>query len=236
MRVWHPDRFEGDAALKEKAEKKTREINEAYQRVLRYQEAPSRASGRPGEATAQALQTAGKRRGFFRSLLFIALLLAVLFGGLYLYFIAKENADKLRVGGVTFREWEWNRFFKPGSTKDEVLAVQGAPDRVSGETWWYGTAAVTFAGGRVAGYSNADGNLRVRVLPENPLSLPPSSFSIGATKDEVLAVQGTPTRLKGETWYYGADSIFFSGGVVSKVHNVRRVLRFDPIAQKAPER
>lgn len=54
-------------------------------------------------------------------------------------------------------------FFGLGSTKDEVLAVQGRPDRDAGSVWDYGLSRVFFDNGRVTGWHEAQYSpLRVR--------------------------------------------------------------------------
>lgn len=226
MRVWHPDRFAGDAALQEKAGRKTQEINEAYRVLLRHDgSAPASASAAADFSSAPP----PRKRGFFFDLAFLAAVLAVLFGGLYIYSLLKDSSAG--TGSAVSREREWEHFFKPGSTKDEVLSVQGPPDRVSGDAWFYGADRVTFLKGLVSAYSNDGGRLRVRILPENPSALPPKYFSRGSTKDDVLALQGTPSRLEGERWYYGADYVLFVSGKVSGIVSAKGVLRAKPVAK-----
>ncbi|HEV2493735.1 MAG TPA: J domain-containing protein [Terriglobia bacterium] len=53
-------------------------------------------------------------------------------------------------------------FFTLGSTGDDVLAVQGTPTSVGGNRWGYELSWVVFDQGKVEGYSNVSGNLRVR--------------------------------------------------------------------------
>jgi hypothetical protein len=102
-------------------------------------------------------------------------------------------------------------FFTLGSLKQDVLRVQGKPHRVYGQTWVYGLSDVTFKEGRVWRYNNFDGSLNLRVLPAaHALSgHRPTSFSLGASQDEVLQVQGTPTRVDGTKWYYGFSEVNF---------------------------
>lgn len=64
-KVWHPDRFLHDPRLQEKAEKKLKEINEAYEQLLtrntrRYPPPPPR---RPATAPAANAPQAPRRRG-----------------------------------------------------------------------------------------------------------------------------------------------------------------------------
>ena len=107
--------------------------------------------------------------------------------------------------------------FTIGSTKDEVLVVQGTPTRVSRNTWGYELSSVEFApDGTVVGYSDISDNLKVRTTPlvKTPN---PGTFTMGSTKDEVLVVQGTPTRVSRNTWGYELSSVEFdlNGRVIS---------------------
>jgi hypothetical protein len=43
-----------------------------------------------------------------------------------------------------------------------VLAAQGTPSAVSGDTWFYGASTVSFTDGTVGGYANVSRNLRVK--------------------------------------------------------------------------
>lgn len=52
--------------------------------------------------------------------------------------------------------------------------------------------------------------LKVQLLPMIPLSPVPAYFTVGSTKDEVLAVQGTPTRVTERLWEYGASRVVFT--------------------------
>ncbi len=103
--------------------------------------------------------------------------------------------------------------FTVGSTKDEVLAVQGKPTEQSDRAWTYGSSLVLFGGDRVAGWDVRPGSpLKVRMLPSRPARRTTKDyFRVGSTKDEVLAVQGTPTEFRDRVWHYGSSSVLFSG-------------------------
>ena len=82
--------------------------------------------------------------------------------------------------------------FTIGSTKEEVLAIQGTPEDY-GDTFRYGTAGVEFQNGRVAGWWHFGGSRRLKVkLPPKQNAYDRKYFTIGSTKHEVLAVLGTP--------------------------------------------
>ncbi len=120
-------------------------------------------------------------------------------------------------------------FFTLGSSRDEVLAVQGTPTRVSGNRWQYGFSEVRFKEDRVESYDNFFGDLRIRLLPSAGFkgAKGPRTFSINSTRDEVLAVQGTPSSIQGNMWFYGLASVQFREDRVQAVFDPTGTLRFD---------
>jgi hypothetical protein len=102
-------------------------------------------------------------------------------------------------------------FFTLGSSKQEVLRVQGKPQRISGQTWIYGFSEVGFKDDRVWRYNNFDRSLKVSIIPTTYPGTRhlPLVFTLGASKDEVLWVQGIPTRVEGNKWYYGLSEVMF---------------------------
>jgi len=59
--------------------------------------------------------------------------------------------------------------FTVGSTRGEVFRIQGRPDGVMADAYFYGSDVVYFANDRVVDWTRTDGRLRTRVLPELPL-------------------------------------------------------------------
>ena len=67
---------------------------------------------------------------------------------------------------------ETQKFIKRGSTKKEVLLVQGAPNSTSKytilddihDTWFYGGDSVHFKNGRVESWSNHGNSLKINLL------------------------------------------------------------------------
>jgi outer membrane protein assembly factor BamE (lipoprotein component of BamABCDE complex) len=100
-------------------------------------------------------------------------------------------------------------FFTVGSTKDEVLAVQGTPSSFSQQMFWYGSSSVQFQNGRVASWSDNYPKLKAKLLPAPEVEAK-EFFTVGSTKDEVLAVQGTPSSFSGQMYWYGSSSVQFS--------------------------
>ncbi len=128
-------------------------------------------------------------------------------------------------------------YFTLGSTRNEVLLVQGTPTRVEPTKWFFGFSVVQFQEDRVESYDNYFGNLKIRVLPAGPhVGIPGQThFTIGSSRDDVLSIQGTPTSIQGNFWFYQLSSVLFREGKVQHVSNIAGNLRFMP-APEEPER
>ena len=108
--------------------------------------------------------------------------------------------------------------FTLGDTQDVVLSVMGTPSAQIGNTWQYEYDSVRFEGGRVAGYSNISGDLKIAISPKIRSSK--THFSLGDTQDVVLSVMGTPSAQIGNTWQYEYDSVRFEDGRVASYSNI----------------
>jgi len=116
--------------------------------------------------------------------------------------------------------------FGLGSTKDEVLTIQGTPTSVEGNRWMYELSSIDFSEGKVESYANISRNLHVRLRPagDSAAGRLRGYFTLGSSPDEVLGVQGTPTSVEGRRWRYESSSVDFSGGKVESYANVSRNL------------
>jgi hypothetical protein len=112
-------------------------------------------------------------------------------------------------------------YFTIGSTKKEVLTVQGIPTAYSPDTFEYGRSKVFFAGEKVVGWDDAPIwiHLNVQLRPGHAVDGSMHHFTIGSTRDEVLAVQGTPTGFSYNTFEYGTSKVHFRGGRVASWEN-----------------
>jgi hypothetical protein len=128
-------------------------------------------------------------------------------------------------------------YFTIGSTAQEVLLVQGTPSRIHGQTWTYGLSDIQFKNGQVWQYNNFDGSLRVLMLPNTAANQAPACITIGSTQDEVLRVQGTPTRVEQDKWFYGFAEIRFKEGLLQEYDNYFGALkvRLVPSVPSGPE-
>ena len=107
-------------------------------------------------------------------------------------------------------------YFTVGSTKDEVVAVQGTPKSLSQWSFSYDGSSVGFENDRVIKwYSSPRNPLKVRIVPARDT---PNKgyFTVGSTKDEVVAVQGTPNSLSQWSFGYGGSSVNFENDRVTR--------------------
>jgi curved DNA-binding protein CbpA len=134
----------------------------------------------------------------------------------------------------------YNRF-TIGSTKNEVLNIQGNPtrttkfDMLDEEIWYYNSSSVTFKSGKVDEYSDNSNILKVKYNNEtqdvNESQNFNSYFTMGSTKNEVLIIQGNPTRttkfdmLDEEIWYYNSSSVTFKSGKVNEYSDNNNILK-----------
>ncbi len=126
-------------------------------------------------------------------------------------------------------------FFTLGSSYTEVLDIQGKPTRIQGDTWVYGLSAVSFKNGTVCGYNNFDGALRVKIEPGPRTAGSSDHITIGSTRQQVLLVQGTPTRIEGNHWFYGFAELIFQDGLLTGYDNYFGTLKVRLLPSAPPD-
>jgi hypothetical protein len=102
-------------------------------------------------------------------------------------------------------------YITAGLSKAEVIAIQGAPTSTSEDKLTYGKTEFNFTGDRLAGWKIdlTSAPARVRLWPDAAVDPNLQSFTLGSTKDQVLAVQGTPTLFSDNTFGYGGSEVYF---------------------------
>jgi hypothetical protein len=116
-------------------------------------------------------------------------------------------------------------FVTIGSHKNDVAAIQGTPTEINSlfNRWYYGLLNYfNFSSNNtITEWNNYDGSLKVIMVPGNNATN--SAFiMLGSHKDDVIAVQGTPTKIDTlfNRWYYGPLTyIVFSGDTVTAWNN-----------------
>jgi hypothetical protein len=101
-------------------------------------------------------------------------------------------------------------FITIGTTKAEVLAQEGTAASASEDKLVYGSSELYFKDGRVTGWRIDPARpIRVKLWPHSYVNPKLARYSIGSTKDEVLAVQGTPTAFTDDKFEYGKSEVNF---------------------------
>jgi hypothetical protein len=85
-----------------------------------------------------------------------------------------NGIPRLRIPLLSFADWRDEiDAITLGSTRGDVFRIQGRPDEVFADAYYYGTDAVFFAGDRVVNWIQTDERLRTRWLPQPPFFDPP---------------------------------------------------------------
>ena len=130
-----------------------------------------------------------------------------------------SNANPLKAKMVPAKGTRNRGYFTTGSTKDEVVAVQGTPNSFTGNKFEYGYSTVHFRNGRVTSWYNSNANpLKAKMVPAKG-TRNRGYFTTGSTKDKVVAVQGTPNSFTGNKFEYGYSTVHFRNGRVTSWYN-----------------
>ena len=101
------------------------------------------------------------------------------------------------------------KYFTIGSTLGEVYAVQGAPLQIENGVWRYGKSSVYFTDGLVTSWEeDPETPLKTTLSPSSSPQVP-ETFTVGSTKAEVRALEGTPLVETNTLWDYGLSKVHF---------------------------
>jgi hypothetical protein len=235
-KVWHPDRHQGDPKLHDRADRKLREINEAYSTLEAAKfpatppppprEAPPAyvdamlPRGTPTPPRVQVIRDEPPRRKI-RWWVPVAVGALVIAGIVVVVMHDKHAPVTIETSApTTLAPPKPIAGFTIGSSRDDVKKIMGAPTRVDeqfGERWSYGMAEVTFRHGVVYGWrSSAFDKLKVTLAPTDAKLAADAkargNYGPHAGRDEVLGVEGAPDGIDdtfGETWTFGMSHLTF---------------------------
>jgi curved DNA-binding protein CbpA len=106
-------------------------------------------------------------------------------------------------------------YITAGLTRDEVIAVLGAPTASTESRLAYGASQLDFTAGKLSGWKiESSAPIRVKLWPDAPVDPTLAAFKVGSTKNDVLVVQGTPTLFSEKTFGYGGSRVFFENNRV----------------------
>ena len=249
-KVWHPDRFNSDEQLRHKAEEKLKEINSAYQLLTAPETAHStrsRASSQePDFQRSSAASSAGEPTPRGRARPVASSFRAkrnrktwlIVFVGIP---IVCGIAGYLEFGNPTL--WErWKMAFTSGSaTHPAATPASEGPHPQAGEK--------SVSNGQ-EGNSEQDRDGRARSAQKAAAHAPPRAatdraslvvypaddpqvpyFTVGSTKNDVIRVQGRPSRIAGNTFEYGKSKVYFQNGRVESW----RIDSNSPLKARMPE-
>jgi hypothetical protein len=219
-KVWHPDRHQGDPKVHDRADRKLREINEAYKLLetagfpkveFAQREAPpayvDSLTLRPHSTPpkTETIRDELPRRRRVRLWVPLALGALVAAGAIAFMLHGKHGPTTTTPPTITPptpipTPNPTTTGFTIGSSRDDVRKIMGEPTRIDqtfGERWAYGMAEVTFKKGVVYGWrSSAFDKLKVWLAPTDPkiaaAALARGTYGPHASRDEVLGVEGAP--------------------------------------------
>ncbi len=100
------------------------------------------------------------------------------------------------------------KFFTVGSTKHDVLAIQGKPTRFLDVSFQYGSSMVFFEDEYVSYWFQGSVKLKARHLITTNL-IAKGYFTVGSTREEVLVIHGEPTQFSDNFFQYGSSMVGF---------------------------
>jgi hypothetical protein len=236
VKRWHPDQFAGDVRLREQAEARIKEINDAWDQLREVPPVPVAAPGSASGVSGSARIHRGRARWSAPPVFWLALAAALLVTAVAVLRVSRESFDaaarsaarspsraelaEARVAEIEERldaaaatgDGLHQGYLQPGLTKEQVLAVQGPPTAIRDFWWAYNFSRVHFnASGRVSSWYDSPAGQRLKVPPITDVTAEGQFFTIGSTKDHVLKVQGPPTRFGDTEWSYGFSQVTFDG-------------------------
>ncbi|MCX5815941.1 MAG: DnaJ domain-containing protein [Proteobacteria bacterium] len=202
VNVWHPDRFPDNDRLKNKATEKLKEINVAYEELLSFYEQKNVPEDIYGDVSRSATETVVKPPPFpagcespasrenrlwvWKIALFLVLLIIIIIAAFYMAF-RKEKAGRPVPPAISIPDQPKVSVPDDTAPLSEKSSIRKKPHA---ET--------------------------TRIFKKSMQAKPKEFFTVGSTKDEVLAVQGTPTRISGNRWNYGFSYVDFENERVIK--------------------
>ncbi|GAB4507899.1 MAG: hypothetical protein Tsb0026_05110 [Sulfuricaulis sp.] len=131
---------------------------------------------------------------------------------------ANQATDASNVENPNLDTSASDKLFTLGSSLGEVYTIQGVPTRTEDDIWFYGKSKVYFSKGKVIRWDeNSENPLRIKITGGTEKTIA-TFFGKGSSKEEVLAIQGSPDRDAGSVWDYGVSRVYFNNNRVTGWH------------------
>jgi hypothetical protein len=127
-----------------------------------------------------------------------------------------QSAHRRELGAAHAAPVRLMPYVTVGLTRDEVIAIEGAPTAAAADKLVYQGSEIDFTAGKVSGWKidPASAPIRVKLWPDAPVDPDLDSFGVGSSKNVVLVVQGTPTYFSENEFGYGGSVVYFQNGRV----------------------
>lgn len=207
---WHPDRFATDADRQRQALEHFHAITHAYAMLRAYRVAADLSYAHGGWRRRGVRALAWVGRGA-RWLGLGGLIIIGCYAFQATFGPAAPSALSTRLPGGLAQSISTHAYITIGSTYEAVRAIHGTPTWATDRLWEYGGSRLYFQVGRVIGWDIWPGSpLKVHLSPSVSLNPVPASFTVGSTKDEVLAVPGhTNQSDRTSVGIWGVTRVFY---------------------------
>lgn len=122
-----------------------------------------------------------------------------------------QSAHKRELGAAHATPAKLLPYITVGLTRDEVIAIEGAPTASTDNKLTYQGSELYFTNGKVSGWKidRTSAPIRVKLWPSAPVDPDLDSFGVGSSKNVVLVVEGTPTYFSENKFSYGGSEVYF---------------------------
>ena len=216
VKRWHPDRFATNTDQQRQALEHFHAVTRAYAMLRAHRAAADLVHPHRGWWCQRVRALSWVSSGAW-CLGIGGLIIAGCYACQPIFRHAIPAASPTRLPGGLAQSVSPRTYITVGSTYEAVRTIQGTPTLATDRLWEYGGSRLYFKAGHVIGWDIWPGSpLKVQLLPAASSSPMPAYFTVGLTKDEVLAVQGTPTRVTERLWEYGGSRVFFTDHRVTR--------------------
>jgi len=210
IQQWHPDRFKDNSNEKNKAEEKIKRLNKAYQQLSKYyrkngalpriEQARARPKPRPETTDQNSAQRKPQPTPFTKSqktrkpeknkapskTIIFASIAVIIASYSTLDFSTEDNLVKPEHQNLQSAQHNTTSHQQKHADHNKQAGQKPADD--------------------------ANTNIDEEKIEEKRITR--KQFTYGSSIGDVIMIQGTPTKVAGDIWFYGDSKVYFRNGVV----------------------